>query len=308
MVFMNVRATARGLATFAAVFVLTSCAQVPDHQKLRLTVLDVGQGDCLLVETPSHRTMLIDGGGSNDDMQVDPRQVGLKTIIPYLHYRGINSLDLIVLSHPHSDHVGGLSSVLREVKVGAVLDGDVLDNPTPSYKACLDVIRAKHIPYRHAVRGTHIDFQDGVSGDFLNPPNGGAAYGTDTGNDTMNNYSAVLRLTYGKTHFLLDGDAENEAEADMLAHGEDVEADVLKCGHHGAGNATSDAWLSRVHPRFAAISCGLRNTFGHPNPGTIERLHAHGVQTFRTDLNGAIIFESDGQAVTAAKTIEHERR
>jgi len=281
---------------------LASCSHAP--AKLRLTVLDVGQGDCLLLETPNGRTMLIDGGGSNDDSAVDPRQIGLKTIVPFLHSRGINSLDLVVMTHPHSDHVGGLSEVLREEKVGAVLDGDVLPYPTPSYNACRKAIRDKRIPYRHAIRGTHLDFQDGVTVDVLNPPSPGAAYGTNPNNDAMNNYSVVMRVTYGKTHFLLDGDAETEAESYIIAHEQDLTADVLKCGHHGAGNASSDAWLDRVHPKFAAISCGIRNHFGHPNPGTLARLQAHGVQVFRTDHDGAAIFESDGTTVMAERTIK----
>lgn len=290
------------IGVLALVFA-TSCAREPDAGKLRVTVLDVGQGDCILVESPNGHTMLIDAGGSNDETQVDPRQVGLKTVVPYLHYRGISRIDVVVFTHPHSDHVGGMPDVLREEQIGAVLDGDVLPYPTPSYKACLDVIRRKHIPYRRARRGMRIDFRDGVTADVLNPPSVGTPYGTETNNDTMNDYSAVLRLTYGRTHILLDGDAENEAEGDMLAHEGDLSADVLKCGHHGAGNATSDAWLARVHPRYAAISCGLHNTFGHPNPGTLERLRTHGVTTFVTARDGAIVFTSDGKTVTAEKTI-----
>jgi beta-lactamase superfamily II metal-dependent hydrolase len=148
-----------------------------------------------------------------------------------------------------------------------------------------------------------IDFRDGVTADVLNPPSSGTPYGTETNNDTMNDYSAVIRLTYGRTHLLLDGDAENEAEADMLEHEGDLSADVLKCGHHGAGNATSDAWLARVHPKFAAISCGPHNRFGHPSPATMERLRAHGAKTFVTANDGAIVFISDGRTVTAEKTI-----
>jgi len=283
---------------------LTSCSPDPDSGKLRVTVLDVGQGDSILIEMPGRRTMLIDGGGSNDETQVDPTGVGRKTVIPYLHFRGIDKIDLVILTHPHSDHVGGLVDVLKEVPVGSVLDGTVLDYPTVPYKAFLAEVRQYHIPYAHAVRGTHIDFHDGVVCDVLNPPAAGRPYGTGLDNKTINDYSAVVRLTYGRVHFMFDGDAEFEAENDMLASGEDVSSDVLKCGHHGSGNATSDAWLNAVHPRYAAISCGLHNVFGHPAPATLARLKAHGVTTIVTAFDGAAVFVSDGKTVMGAGTIK----
>ena len=270
-----------------------------DAGKLRVTVLDVGQGDCILVETPTHRAMLIDGGGSSDESQVDSTDVGLRVVVPYLHYRGINRLDVVVLTHPHGDHCGGLTAVLREEAVGAVLDGTVLPYPSADYTAFRQEIRDRRIPYQHAARGMRLDLGDGVTADVLNPPPVGTPYGTQPDNATVNNYSAVLRLTYGNTHFLLTGDAETEAEQSLLAAGTDLRADVLKVGHHGAANATGDDWLAHVRPRYAAISCGAHNPFGHPNLATLGRLAAHGVQAFRTDKNGAIVFVSDGKTVTA---------
>ncbi|MGO8669781.1 MAG: ComEC/Rec2 family competence protein [Capsulimonadaceae bacterium] len=285
----------------ALCLLLTSCA--PDPGKLRVTVLDVGQGDSILVETPGGHSMLVDGGGSNDESVVDPHNVGLKTVIPYLHFRGISRIDVVVLTHPHGDHVGGLVAVLHDEHIGDVLDGTVLPYPTVGYHAFLDEIRTEHIPYKHAVRGTHLDFRDGVTADVLNPPASGTAYGVVPDNSTMNNYSVVLRLTYGRTHVLLDGDAQDDAEENILATGADVTADVLKCGHHGAGNATCDDWLAHVHPRLAAISCGLHNVFGHPSPATLSRLAAHGVKTYVTAKDGAIVFVSDGSRVTASTTV-----
>lgn len=271
----------------------------PARGRLRVVVLDVGQGDSLFVETPSGRTMLIDGGGANDESRAEQTEVGDQVLLPFLRSQGVNHLDLVVLTHPHGDHVGGLTAVLREEPVGVVLDGTRLPYPSPAYTAFLGQVRQKHIRYQHAVRGMRLDLRDGVVADVLNPPAQGLPYGTNPDNGTVNNYSAVLRLTYGQTHFLLDGDAETDAEASMIAATEDLSADVLKVGHHGAGNATSDTWLDRVHPRYAAISCGAHNLFGHPNPATLARLAAHHVQVFRTDKNGAITFESDGQIVTA---------
>jgi competence protein ComEC len=285
------------LVVFA--WALASQRRDPDAGKLRLTVIDVGQGDSLLLQTPSGRAILIDGGGANDEQEAAQTDIGERIVVPFLHYEGISRIDVLVVTHPHGDHVGGLSAVLREEQVGVVLDGTCFSYPSPAYTGFLALVRQKRIPYVHAVRGMHITLDRGVTADVLNPPAHGFIYGTNPDNDTVNNYSAVLRVTYGRTHFLLDGDAENEAEASMLAACPDVSADVLKCGHHGAGNASSDAWLTAVHPRFAAISCGLHNPFGHPNPATLARLAAHDIRTFVTARNGAIAFVSDGKTVIA---------
>ena len=272
----------------------------PSQGKLRVCVLDVGQGDCIVVETPSGRTMVIDGGGVNDETRPeDGADVGERVVLPYLHAQGINRVDVLVLTHPHGDHVGGLISVLREEPVGVVLDGTVLPYPTPAYLAFLAGVKSRHLPYKHASRGMRLDLGDGVTADVLNPPASGTPYGVNPDNSTVNNYSVVLRLTYGRTHFLLTGDAEAAAEQNMLDAGSDLSADVLKAGHHGAANASGEAFLTRVHPHYAAISCGRHNHFGHPAPATLARFAAHTIQTYRTDRNGAVTFLSDGQTVKA---------
>ena len=252
------------------------------------------------METPSGRTMVIDGGGVNDETRPeDGADVGERVVVPYLHAQGINRVDVLVLTHPHGDHVGGLLSVLREEPVGAVLDGTVLPYPTPAYTAFLAGVKSRHLSYRHVCRGMRLDLGDSVTADVLNPPVSGTPYGVNPDNSTVNNYSVVLRLTYGRTHILLTGDAEADAEQNMRDSGVDLTADVLKAGHHGAANASGAAFLARVHPRYAAISCGRHNHFGHPAPATLARLAAASIQTFRTDKNGAITFLSDGQTVTA---------
>lgn len=244
--------------------------------------------------------MVIDGGGVNDETRPEEgADVGERVVVPYLHARGINRVDVLVLTHPHGDHVGGLLSVLREEPVGAVLDGTVLPYPTPAYSAFLAGVKGHQLSYKHACWGMHLDLGDRVTADVMNPPASGTPYGETPDNSTVNNYSVVLRLTYGRTHFLLMGDAEAAAEQALLDSGADLTADVLKAGHHGAANASGEALLARVHPHFAAISCGRHNHFGHPAPATLARLASQGIQTFRTDQNGAVTFVSDGQTVEA---------
>ena len=284
---------------------LTSCSRLPHAARvLRVTVLDVGQGDSIVIETPGHHTILIDGGGANDERVVDPHHYGERVILPFLRSEGVDAIDLLIVTHPHGDHVGGLPAVLDGIHVDQVLDGTVLPYGTLAYKTFISTMQAHKIPYRHASRGMQLNFGDGVTGLVLNPPASGRPYGSQTDNATVNNYSVVLRLTYGKTHIMLDGDAQFEAENNILAAGYDVQADVLKTGHHGAGNATSDAWLDAVRPKYAAISCGLHNHFGHPNPAMLARLKAHHVIAFRTDHDGAITFTSDGNTVTASSFVE----
>ena len=276
----------------------------PDAGKLRVTAIDVGQGDSTLIQTPAGRTILVDGGGASDAVGADADDVGARVVVPFLNYLGISRLDVLVLTHPHGDHVGGLAAVLRSVQVSTVLDGTLLPYPSPAYAQFLALVHGKAIPYARAVRGMTLDMGDGVTLSVLNPPPSptfgtAAAFGTGTDDAAINNYSASLLVQYGQTRFVLTGDAENEAEGAMLAAGGDLACDVLKAGHHGSKNATGDDWLSRLKPRQAVISCGRHNRFGHPAPSTLARLDAANVETFRTDRQGAISFVSDGHTVIA---------
>lgn len=272
----------------------------PDE--LKMTVIDVGQGDSILLQLPSGRTMLIDGGGAAEGEEAGPDDdVGDRIVVPFLRHAGVRKLDLLVITHPHSDHVGGLNAVLHAFPVGRVLDGDVIPFNTPTYEAVLATERSRRIPCTAARRGLTIDMGDGVSLACLNPPVYGVPYGTDPSNSVINNYSAVMRLTYGRVHILLDGDAQSEAEESMLAaYPGQLSADVLKCGHHGSENATTDPWLDAVKPRYALISCGINNRYGHPSAATLARLAAHHVKTFVTADNGAITVTTNGATVNVS--------
>lgn len=276
----------------------------PDAGKLRVTAIDVGQGDSTLIQTPSGRTILMDGGGSSDETSADASDVGTRIVVPFLQFLGLSHLDVLILTHPHGDHVGGLAAVLRALSVGTILDGTTLPYPSPAYLGFCALAQSRRVPRARAVRGQTLDMGDGATLTVLNPPpdpvfGQPAAYGADPDDATINNYSLSVRLTYGRTRFVLTGDAETDAEGAMLASGLDLACDVLHAGHHGAKNATGDDWLSRLSPPLAVISCGRHNRFGHPAPSTLARLDSHGVQTFRTDRHGAVTFVSDGKTVRA---------
>ena len=254
------------------------------HGVFRAVFLDVGQGDCVFVRTPGGRTVLVDGGGRKSE-QSDGDAIGLRVVEPFLRREGVNRIDVLVLTHPHDDHVRGLIPVVRDFRVGMVLDS-ASPHGSESYRRFLSLVEARRISYRRAVRGQVIDFGDGVRAEVLNP----AARPADR-TDDLNENSVVLRFTYGESSMLLTGDAGKDAERDILASGANVRSDLLKIGHHGSDSGTSDDWLEAVRPKFAVISVGKNNPFGHPSRDVLDRLSARGGEVYRTDRDGAVVFE-----------------
>jgi competence protein ComEC len=261
---------------------------------LTVTFIDVGQGDSMLIEPPSGRKVLIDGGGRQENSSLkaigkeDP--AGRSIIVPFLRKKGINELDLVILTHPHDDHVGGLPYVLEKIKIGQVLDIGQ-SQTSRGYYRFLKLIKNKKIPYKIARAGQIIDLGDGVRGHVLHPSEP-LISGTES---DLNNNSVVVRLEYGKTSFLFMGDTAFEGEDRIISSGRSLKSDVLKVGHHGSRTSTSVGLLEAVRPEYAVISVGARNKFGHPSRETLRKLENYGVKVFRTDLDGAIIFKSDGQ-------------
>ncbi len=254
--------------------------------------IDVGQGDSVLIITPEGKTLLVDAGGFGGG----PRQTlqdydfGEEVVSPVLWELGIRRLDAVALSHAHSDHMGGLPTVLRnftpnELWVGSNPSGD-------AYDALLKQAEALHVQ----VRSMHADdaFPFGSAQVKVLSP----ARGYEPGPEPANNDSLVLHLRYGATSVMLEGDAEARVEQTMLSE-KDLESTLLKVGHHGSLSSTTPEFLARVAPKWAVISCGLRNRYGHPRQEVLEALQAAQVRTFRTDTHGISCFELDGKSVTA---------
>jgi len=276
-----------GLAgvTGLAVLLGVCLASLPDG-KLHVFVLDVGQGDSILIQTPTSERILIDGGPDDSVVQE------LGKVMPFYE----KNIDVVILSHPHVDHVNGLVEVLKRYHVGQVMMSGVKYNFS-GYFAFLDQVARQKIPVvyagaRVARAGVPADYRFGsVTLDMLFP------FESEQGRsfENQNNGSIVFRLLYGKRSFYFPGDLEKEGEEKLVASGFDLRADFLKAPHHGSKTSSTTELLDRIQPLFAAISCGVDNKFKHPFPGTLQHYQERKISTFRTDLDGILEAVSDGE-------------
>jgi competence protein ComEC len=253
---------------------------------VRVTLLDVGQGESIVI-TRRNRAILIDGGTSANEGRGD---VGTGVIVPYLQSRGVQRLDALVITHADADHCNGLQTVLREVPVGLVIDGAAAQPAAalagePEYLALRADIARRDIPVLMARAGQRLNLGDARL-DFLAP----IAPPLPSENDN----AAVVRLTHGAVRMLFTADIEAAGEA-RLARRADIRCDVLKVAHHGSATSTGPLLLRAARPRYAMLSCGRYNSFGHPSPTTLARLTRAGIPILRTDRDGAISIVSDGR-------------
>jgi competence protein ComEC len=271
-----------GVLAFLAIVAWLALRQLPDG-RLHTYFLDVGQGDAILVQTPDGRQILIDGGPNPTALLNE-----LSAVMPFWD----RSLDLIVLTHPDGDHLTGLLAVLDRYQVARVLDTSQTD-AAPLAAAWRERLAKGHTPRTIAQRGARITLGD-VMLTVLHPSSNSS---TGAASDD-NNHSVVLRIDYGPTSVLLTGDAESEAEADMIKAGLPLRADLLKIGHHGGNGSTSAPFLAAVAPRAAVIQVGADNSFGHPSREVLRRLTDARVEILRTDTNGRIEAVSDGRKLS----------
>lgn len=255
------------------------------QQTLKVTFLDVGQADSILIQIPNGKNIMIDAG-NNEDAEM---------ITSYLKKQGIRRLDVVIGTHPHEDHIGSLDKVIQTFDIGQVIMPKVTTN-TQTYKEVLTAIQDKGLKIKEAKAGLKLELgsmdaaSPQISAEILAPKS--SKY------EDMNNYSAVLRLVYGQNTFLFTGDAEEVSENELLASSSSLKADVLKVGHHGSNSSTTPEFLKKVSPKYAVISVGKDNTYGHPASSTLNRLKNAGVRVYRTDELGMIVAESNGTEIT----------
>lgn len=244
--------------------------------KLKVHFIDVGQGDSILIEY-QQKNILIDAGPEKSTT----------VLLDYLNKLAIKKLDIIIATHPHEDHIGGMSEVIRKFQVGKIYMPKV-SHTTSTFTDLLLAISGKGLKISPAKAGVKFSLGD-LQGLFVAP---NSDYYED-----LNDYSAVLKLTYSETAFLFEGDAEKLSEQEMLASGFDIQANVLKVAHHGSNSSSTRTFLKTVNPKYGVISVGKDNTYGHPTFNTLKSFATLGVDVFRTDELGTITIVSDGKSI-----------
>jgi competence protein ComEC len=247
-----------------------------DSQPFRINFLDVGQGDAIVVQC-ENENMLIDAGPG--DMT--------NSLLNDLKSLNINRFEMVIATHPHEDHIGGMEAVINKFEITRIMMPQV-SSTTRTYEYVLRTISNKQLNILSPVSGD--SFKLGSAICTILAPN-------KLSYQETNNYSIVLRVVYGNTSFLLMGDAAFESEQEILTKGYIIKSDVLKVGHHGSSSSTSNEFLREVEPRYAVISVGRNNDYGHPHQETINRLETVGIAVYRTDQNGKISFSSDGAVI-----------
>lgn len=277
----------------------------PGEKQLVVHFIDVGQGDSILVQTPGGKNMLVDTGGWPGELETG-EGAGEKVVVPYLRRLGVRHLDVLVLTHPHEDHAGGMKAVVEAFPVDLVLVspvGGTGNHPASSrqqnndgvplaYKATIAGLAARGVPVKAVAAGDRLHLDPALEIRVLGPPR---PLLTGTRSD-LNNASVVLRVQYGEKVLLLTGDMEVEAQQALINRGVDPGCSVLKIPHHGSRYQLS-TFLERARPEVAVISVGRHNNFGHPAPETLEHLARLPVKVYRTDLDGAVILRTDGKRI-----------
>lgn len=254
-------------------------------QNLTVHVIDVGQGDAILIVTPGGRTLLMDAG---------PRDAG-REVIAYLRAANVTRLDVFVASHGDADHIGGVGTLSNNV-LDAYPPRDVYEpgfpKTTATYRTFLEAVDRSGAGYHTAQDfrpGDTLPLDPSVTITFLHP------YQVDETGDP-NDQGIILRLAYGNVSILLPGDASTRVERDLLTRGLPLGSTLLKVGHHGSRGSSGADFLAAVSPDVAVVSVSANNTYGHPHPEALARLEAAGIPLYRTDRNGSVVFRTDGES------------
>lgn len=246
---------------------------------LKVHFIDVGQGDSIFIESPGGKTMLIDAGVP---------EMG-KKVVDYIKSLGVTKIDILVGTHPHEDHIGGMDRVIESFEIGKFYMPKVTTN-TRTFEYVLNAAKNKGLKIDVAKAGVTLDLGPSVSAEMIAP--------NSSKYDDLNEYSAVIKLVYKNTSFLFTGDAGAESEREMIEKGYDLKSDVLKVGHHGSSTSTTASFLDDVSPKYAVISCGKGNDYGHPHSSTLKKLKNRNIPVYRTDECGTIVASSDGQNIS----------
>ena len=248
----------------------------PEGASATVHFIDVGQGDSEFIELPDGKTVLIDAS---------TRSAG-EDVVSYIEDLGYEAIDIVIATHPHEDHIGGLPDVIDAFDIGQMYMSNGVTT-TKIFETLMDKVSENMIPVDVAQAGELLMSGTGYELTCVGP--------MSDEYDDLNNYSLVTRLDVGSSSFLFTGDCEAPCEQEMIDAGMDLDVDILKVGHHGSSTSSSEAFLDAVSPEVAVISCGAGNDYGHPHDETLKKFDAIGCDVLRTDLNGDITISTDGE-------------
>lgn len=257
-------------------------SDVEVNGKFIASFIDVGQGDSIFLEFPNGKNMLIDAGENYES----------ETVQSFINSKGYFSLDYVVGTHPHTDHIGGLESIIRRYEIGEIYLPKVV-HTSKTYENLLMTINELGYKVNSAISGMEIINEKGLEVKILSPKNSNYS--------ELNNYSVVIKIVFGNTSFLFMGDAETVVEDEIL---DEVNADVVKVGHHGSDTSSSEEFVKSVNAKYAVIMSGIDNQYDLPDKAIVDRWKSNGAEVYNTSENGNVIITSDGRNITVE--VEHE--
>ena len=271
------------LLLIALIITLSGCSPVDinndnntkDNSLLLVHYIDVGQADSILIQV-NDKNMLIDAGNKGD----------VDAVVSYLQKQGVKKLDYVVATHPHEDHIGSMADIIKRFPITEFY-APKKTSTTKTFENMINALNGKKIITAKA--GVKLNLGDNTTAEFLAP--------NIDKYEEINDYSAVLKLTYGDNKFIFMGDAEKLSEGEILSSSADVSVDVIKVGHHGSSTSSSKEFLDKVSPKTAIISVGKNNDYGHPHKEILAEFKKRSYTVYRTDIDGTIVLQSDGKNI-----------
>ena len=261
---------------------LTQCSKVPKDSELMISYMDVGQGDAAYIKVNGN-DILIDAGPRSNS----------KELLEQLKAKNIDDFELVIATHPHEDHIGGMVDVFKEYEVKAFYSPKIT-HTTKTYENLVKAVKDEGLKTKELKGGMVIDLGEGAKFEVFTPQK--SEY------EELNDYSPIMKLSFGDTSYLFTGDAEKLAEEEALAkYKTSLDSDVIKFGHHGSSSSSSNAFIEAVSPKYGIISCAKDNKYGHPHRETLDIIKKYNIKTFRTDTDGEIILTSDGKSINFNK-------
>ncbi|AXH52807.1 ComEC/Rec2 family competence protein [Clostridium perfringens] len=261
---------------------LTQDSKVPKDSELMISYMDVGQGDAAYIKVNGN-DILIDAGPRSNS----------KELLEQLKAKNIDDFELVIATHPHEDHIGGMVDVFKEYEVKAFYSPKIT-HTTKTYENLVKAVKDEGLKTKELKGGTVIDLGEGAKFEVFTPQK--SEY------EELNDYSPIMKLSFGDTSYLFTGDAEKLAEEEALAkYKTSLDSDVIKFGHHGSSSSSSNAFIEAVSPKYGIISCAKDNKYGHPHRETLDIIKKYNIKTFRTDTDGEIILTSDGKSINFNK-------